>query len=275
MSYQCPICHEPLILTHKSWGCCHRHSFDIAKEGYVNLMPVQHKHSKEPGDNQEMMQARRTFLDAGYYQPLREKLYSLITLYLDNDSSVLLDIGCGEGYYTAMLAEQLLRERANFSVYGLDISKGAIRSASKRYKKVNFCVASSYRLPFISHSIDVMLRVYAPSDHSEMKRVLTENGILVTVTPAPNHLQQIKSLIYDEVKHHNDDVELIDGFELQAQQRLSYKMQLTDQQAVNLLQMTPFAWRANESVMRELKKISIFECDADFYISIYKKINRL
>lgn len=271
MSYQCPICHGSLSLTNKAWHCPQHHSFDLAKEGYVNLMPVQYKRSKEPGDNQEMMQARRSFLDAGHYQPLRDALFPLFDQYLSEDAQTLLDIGCGEGYYTAELAEQLQRRKDDFLVYGLDIAKGAIRSAAKRYKQVNFCVASSYRLPFTDNSIDAVLRIYAPCDEKELLRVTTDNSVLITVTPAPDHLKQLKALIYEKLKLHSDEIVSITGFTLQEQQRLSYSMSLDSQQSLNLLQMTPFAWRAGELVTEKLRQTETFSCDADFYISVYKK----
>jgi len=147
MSYQCPLCHQTLTLNDRQWRCPQNHQFDNAKEGYVNLMPVQHKRSKQPGDSPEMMESRRRFLDAGHYQPLRDRVAQKLDEALPAEASTLLDIGCGEGYYTAEVARRLSQQRA-IEVYGLDVAKVAIRNAAKRYREVNFCVASSHRLPF-------------------------------------------------------------------------------------------------------------------------------
>ncbi|WP_392552549.1 23S rRNA (guanine(745)-N(1))-methyltransferase [Orbus wheelerorum] len=271
MSYQCPLCQTPLALSHRTWRCINNHSFDIAKDDYVNLMPVQHKHSKEPGDNQDMMQARRHFLDAGYYQPLRDAVYDLFQQHISINTAALLDIGCGEGYYTGGIMQYLKPSCPDLMVYGLDIAKGAVRSAAKRYKETHFCVASSYRLPFTDHSLDGALRIYAPCQDTELARVIKSSGILITVTPAPHHLEQLKALIYPNVKLHNEAIEQITGFTLQKQQRLSYQMALDCEQRLNLLKMTPFGWRANEEVIQKLIELTDFICDADFYICLYRK----
>lgn len=272
MQYQCPLCHQALQLDNQAWRCANNHQFDRAKEGYVNLMPVQHKKSKNPGDNQMMMQARRQFLDAGYYQPLRDAIATVLERQLPEYPSGLsmLDIGCGEGYYTGFLAESL-RAKNVITVYGLDIAKGAVRSAAKRYPAAHFCVASSYRLPFDDQSIHAVLRIYAPCEASELKRVTSADGIIVTVTPAPAHLFQLKELIYQTPQPHEEVAENIDGFSLIEELRLGYPMVLSGLQAVNLLQMTPFAWKANQQLVNELSEAAEFHCDTDFFIRIYKK----
>lgn len=271
MHYQCPLCRLPLRLNGRAWLCDNRHQFDRAKEGYVNLMPVQHKKSKLPGDNAMMMQARRRFLDDGHYQPLREAVMRLLDEALPKDAALsLLDIGCGEGYYTGFMAQELGANR-DLTVCGLDISKDAIRAASKRYSGIRFCVASSHRLPFIDSSVDGVLRIYAPCSDEELKRTVKPQGVIVTVVPAPCHLFQLKALIYREARPHDDVLEDIDGFELVSQQRMSYLMTLTGVQAADLLLMTPFAWRASEELTADLKGQTTFECETDFYIRLYRK----
>lgn len=275
MSYQCPICQHALSFSEQPsstsrWYCQNNHSFDLAKEGYVNLMPVQHKHSKEPGDNPLMMQSRRAFLESGHYTPLSDAVNHLFLTNMAETAQTLLDIGCGEGYYTSSLATAL-QQKQPMQVYGLDIAKNAIKSAAKRYKHVNFCVASSYRLPFMDHSIDGILRIYAPSEANELTRVTSDNAILIAVTPAPNHLKQLKALIYSDVTLHSEEQEEIAGFNLLHRERLSYLMHLNKADRLNLLQMTPFAWRADDKVRESLEQLENWECDADFYLSVYQK----
>lgn len=148
MSFSCPLCHQPLAHVNNSFICPQRHQFDVAKEGYVNLLPVQHKRSRDPGDSAEMMQARRAFLDAGHYQPLRDAIVEQLSARLDASATSILDIGCGEGYYTHAFAGAL----PTATTYGLDVAKVAIKAAARRYPQVTFCVASSHRLPFADAS---------------------------------------------------------------------------------------------------------------------------
>ncbi|MGL4769591.1 MAG: 23S rRNA (guanine(745)-N(1))-methyltransferase [Plesiomonas shigelloides] len=297
-SYQCPLCHQPLQLCRgepRRWQCAARHQFDCAKEGYVNLMPVQHKHSKNPGDNKEMMQARRAFLEAGHYQPLRDKVAALLqeSLTAVSASDVhrvhVLDIGCGEGYYTAALA-RVLAEHAMISnsetsagsasngeaqvasqVFGLDISKVAVRYAAKRYPNVEFCVASSHRLPFADASLDAVVRIYAPCKAQELARCVRPGGVVITVSPAPRHLYQLKEQVYGDVVLHPCPVETLDGFTLEQDLRLAYPMRLSAEAAVQLLQMTPFAWRASAQVWEHLAAQSEFACETDFAIRIHRR----
>lgn len=271
MTYQCPLCHHSLTLHQRSYHCANHHQFDQAKEGYVNLMPVQHKRSKDPGDNKAMMQARRRFLDGAHYHPMRSAVSDLCSRYLVNTNHQLLDIGCGEGYYTQYIASALLEQSPQANTYGLDISKTAIRFAAKRYPQVEFVVASSHRLPFADKSLNAIVRIYAPCKTEELQRVLDDNGVVITVTPAARHLYQLKALIYPQVQLHNETAEIIDGFELKHQESLHYTMTLSGTEAFDLLQMTPFAWRASDQLRHDLPLTPQFECEADFMIRVYQK----
>ncbi|SJN59166.1 23S rRNA (guanine(745)-N(1))-methyltransferase [Vibrio ruber DSM 16370] len=272
MSYQCPLCDTPLQQEPGTFRCINRHQFDIAKEGYVNLMPVQHKRSKDPGDNKAMMQARRHFLEQGYYTAMRDQAARLCAQFISQSAELLLDIGCGEGYYTTHVAQTLDADNSDLQVYGLDISKPAIRYAAKRYPNCQFCIASSHRLPFAAQSIDAILRIYAPCKSEELHRCLKDDGIVVTVTPAARHLYQLKALIYQDVRLHDPQAESIEGFTPVHEEQLHYPMQMSGTDALNLLQMTPFAWRASEAVKTALQQQETFHCEADFTLRVYRKI---
>lgn len=267
MSLICPLCHQPLILHTHSFRCDAGHQFDQAKEGYVNLLPVQHKGSREPGDSAAMLQARRAFLDAGHYQPLRNRVAGVLTSLLVNKPARLLDIGCGEGYYTAAMVDALPQAQ----LFGLDVSKAAIRMAAKRYRAVEFCVASSQRLPFADQTLDGVVRIYAPCNEQELGRVIKPGGILLTVTPGPCHLQQFKALIYREVQLHAAEEKDYASFTCIGQYHLKYSMNLAGAEAVSLLQMTPFAWRAREEVWQILAAADTFSCDADFMLTWWQR----
>lgn len=271
MNYQCPLCHQPLFLSDRTFKCGNNHQFDLAKEGYVNLMPAHHKRSKDPGDNKEMMQARRRFLEAEHYNPLRHEVARLAAHYCQNNTPTLLDIGCGEGYYTHHIQETLSHQNRNARVYGLDISKVAIRYAAKRYPDSAFSVASSHRLPFDDASLDAIVRIYAPCKAQELARVVKANGVVITVTPAGRHLYQLRERIYQDVRLHDEAPEVLEGFTLEQQQQLNYMMDLDYGLGFALLQMTPFAWKATEELRNELTSAKLFQCEADFMIRIYRR----
>ncbi|WP_428943226.1 23S rRNA (guanine(745)-N(1))-methyltransferase [Pantoea sp. FN060301] len=270
MSYQCPLCHSPLHQEASLWRCSNRHQFDRAKEGYVNLLPVQHKRSRQPGDSADMMQARREFLDAGHYQPLQQKVGDIFSRILPPTAISVLDIGCGEGYYTHAVAAKL-QARGEAEVYGLDVSKVAVRYGARRYHNVEFCVASSHRLPFPDAQFDAVLRIYAPCKAKELFRVVKENGYVLTVTPGPRHLIQFKALIYQDVKLHDETPEQMEGFEMIEQHALNYPMRLNSEESAALLQMTPFAWRARPEVWGVLATTPQFDCETDFTLRLWQR----
>ncbi|CBG88615.1 23S rRNA (guanine(745)-N(1))-methyltransferase [Citrobacter rodentium] len=267
MSFACPLCHQPLARVDNSLICPQRHQFDVAKEGYVNLLPVQHKRSRDPGDSAEMMQARRAFLDAGHYQPLRDAIVDKLTAHPGASASSLLDIGCGEGYYTHAFADALPAA----TTFGLDVARVAIKAAAKRYPQVTFCVASSHRLPFADASQDAVVRIYAPCKAAELARVIKPGGVVITATPGPRHLLELKGLIYDEVRLHATGNEQLEGFTLQEQLSIAYPMRLSGAEAVALLQMTPFAWRAKPQVWEQLAERERFDCQTDFHLHIWQR----
>lgn len=266
----CPLCQSQFTQTNNTQICENNHHFDIAKEGYLNLLPVNAKNSKNPGDNKEMMMARRAFLNSGGYLPLAEKLASLLTGLLSSIAAPsLLDLGCGEGYYTDIISAALPKES---HVNALDISKVAIRYAAKRYKNINFCVASAYDVPLADNSLDAMIRIYAPSLESELQRLIKTDGYLVTVTPAPRHLYELRTKIYEQVNEHVSENEAPQGFSKLEQINVNYPLQVTDAQIVkDLIQMTPFAWKFNEQKMQQLLSEGSWQIECDFNIEIYQK----
>lgn len=264
-NYRCPICQLPLKLRASHFSCQNNHCFDVAKEGYVNLLPVQQKRSKEPGDNKAMVNARRAFLEQGYYQPLIERLVSLYSQY-GRAAGNVLDAGCGEGYYTAQ------HKTDSNAVYGVDIAKEAIKKASKKYKDCHFSVATLSHLPFDNDHFDWLYSIYAPILEAEFTRVLKSDGYLLTVTPAEKHLFELKSLIYRSAVEHDAERAPIQNLSLVIEEKLSYSMTVkTGSDLINLLSMTPFAFKASEETKAQLENTLNFTCQADFLIRLYKK----
>ena len=277
--YTCPLCNSPLLSQEKTFRCNNNHSFDIAKENYVNLLPVQFKHSKNPGDNKAMVNARRAFLEQGYYQPLVDRLVALYqekiaetfskktnTEESSAKENVLLDAGCGEGYYTHQ------HKSAENTVYGVDIAKEAIKKAGKKYPQCHFSVGTLSKLPFADQQFTWIVSVYAPILESEFTRALASGGFLLTVTPAKQHLMQLKQQIYNDAQEHDEEKLAIEHLTLVHQENVSYQMCLkTGEDTLNLLSMTPFAFKASDTVKQTLLTQDNFACQADFLIRLYQK----
>ena len=215
----------------------------------------------------EQERLKHAFLDAGHYQPLRDAIVAQLQERLDEKATAVLDIGCGEGYYTHAFADAL----PEITTFGLDVSKVAIKAAAKRYPQVTFCVASSHRLPFSDTSMDAIIRIYAPCKAEELARVVKPGGWVITATPGPRHLMELKGLIYNEVHLHAPHAEQLEGFTLQQSAELCYPMRLRGDEAVALLQMTPFAWRAKPEVWQTLAAKEVFDCQTDFNIHLWQR----
>ena len=263
--YRCPICHSRLNASDKSFHCDNNHHYDKAKEGYVNLLPVQFKQSKNPGDNKSMVNARRAFLEKGYYQPLVDRIRALYIEHTKGEGN-FVDAGCGEGFYTHQ------HKTENNQIFAVDIAKEAIKKAAKKYTQCQFSVATLSQLPFEDLSVNWILSIYAPILEAEFTRILEQEGYLLTVTPANKHLYELKSLIYQDVQEHNVEREPIEHLTLVHQEQLNYTMNLiTGEDTLNLLMMTPFAFKATEDVKATIEKTENFQCQAEFLIKLYKK----
>lgn len=254
----CPICEAGLEQSPSGAVCENRHSFDRARQGYLNLLPVQHKASRAPGDNAAMVQARRSFLSAGHYRPVADFLLQQIAA---EQTATWLDIGCGEGYYTELLAAKLEQSTG----YALDISKEAVIQACKRSKAVNWLVASMARIPLAAGSMDLLTSIFSPLDWQEVKRLLTSDGRLLHLGPADDHLLELRSMIYESVRFYDDAKHLEDlqgGLEVTQTEFFSFTLDLPrPEDRHNLLAMTPHGQRSrihcDDRVMQELAAVTV------------------
>lgn len=236
----CPICGRPLSQRDKTLTCEQNHCFDIARQGYVNLLPVTQKHSKHPGDTRDMVAARRAFLDRGYYRPIAQAVWELFGARMPERPKVL-DAGCGEGYYMTQLMERL----RDGDFYGVDISKDAVRYAAGRSKEARWLTASAAHLPIRSGSLDGVVSMFALTVPEEFRRVLKEGGYFLEVTAGRGHLMALKALIYPEIteKQENSAKEY-PGFRLAEERTIEFDLELhTNEEIMQLLTMTPHLWR--------------------------------
>ncbi|WP_028835844.1 MULTISPECIES: 23S rRNA (guanine(745)-N(1))-methyltransferase [unclassified Pseudoalteromonas] len=262
LHYHCPICKLPLALNEKTLRCDNNHSFDFAKEGYVNLLPVQNKNSKQPGDSLEMVQARRSFLEQSHYAFLQTALANLVK---PLNANIVIDLGCGEGFYTHAIANN-----TQATVYGVDISKSAVKYAAKRYKQCQFSVASISHAPFNDHLADVLISVFAPLFDDELSRLVKEDGCLVVASPGPMHLKELKKYIYNTVNEHTE-VATPTGFKQSSQQLITEQVSLTFSDVRNLIMMTPFAWKFRPEHWQALEQKQHHKVTLSFYISQFVK----
>lgn len=274
--YACPICGQSLGLVQKSYVCANGHCFDIAKQGYVNLLPVQQKKSKEPGDSKAMLQARRRFLNHAYYEPLISAMASLLKAH---SLSSLLDLGCGEGYYAHKLKQSLQSQGQDIQFLGLDIAKPAIvmaaRSAQLNQDDSQFCIASSFSPPYLDACFDGVYTVFAPVDFKQLDRIIRPSGIWLRVTAGQQHLKQLRQVIYNEVQDYQEHHKAPDGFQVIEEAKLTFPITLNQAHLTELLLMTPFYWQLRPEKQALFSKIESLLVDCDFEIRVYQKAGHL
>lgn len=271
-NFICPVCAQPLVKKEKSYICKNRHTFDIASKGYVNLLPANKKHSAAPGDDKGMVAARNSFLSLGYYSHLKEKLENLCDRYSGNAVNIL-DCGCGEGYYTQGIYENLTRQGKQADVQGIDISKDAVAIAAKRLKEGQFAVASSFHLPIPDKSIDVLINCFSPLCLKEFSRVLKKNGVFLYVVPAPKHLWQLKEALYEKPYENPLKEEQYDGFELVETVKAEKEIFIDNNTDINnLFKMTPYVYRSPKQAQEVLLKAENLTVNAHFIVYVYQKI---
>ena len=275
--YICPVCKNKLIRAENSWRCPKGHCFDIARKGHVNLLTTAKHNPKTAGDNADMVRARTEFLDKGYYLPLAEKIRSVAEEELkDKAHPVIIDSGCGEGFYSAELGRI-----NNACVYGIDISKHAVAHCMTRIhqaglKNCEFAVASSFELPFKGGSADAVVSVFAPVCDEEHARVLKDEGILIVVSPSPRHLFELKAAVYDKpYENKPNDYKLTRFYNEKDKRReivFEYKKLISSPEDIqSLFMMTPYCFKTSEEGMARLRALDSLEVTCGFVIQVYYK----
>ena len=272
--FSCPLCAAPLERTDTGLCCPNRHSFDRAAAGYVHLLPPNRKHSQNPGDDKEMVAARSAFLDGGYYAPLRQALCQLaVDCLADEPAPVVVDSGCGEGYYTAGLWEALVKAGKEPRIAGVDISKFALRRAAKRLREGEFAVASVYRLPIPDGSAQLLLNVFSPLAAEEFARVLRPGGHFLYAVPSRRHLWEMKEVLYEKPYENPVKREDYTGFVWEGVREVRYEITLEDSRDIMaLFHMTPYAWKTPRAGVERLEQTERLKVHIGFDLHCYRRL---
>jgi 23S rRNA (guanine745-N1)-methyltransferase len=220
-----------------------------------------------------MISARRNFLELGFYDPLIEQLKTIIKedFTFDNNHFVALDAGCGEGYYSEKVMNNI--PGLTSQIIGTDISKYAVKNAAKKYKDNFYFVSSVFNLPVESESIDIILSIFSPIHPEGFKRLLTKNGYVIVVSPGENHLKELAELIYDNFREHESNLieKMTPTLEHHATKKATFNIHITNvEDLLILLKMTPYYWKTTEEKLAQIESCNDINITCDFNISIFK-----
>lgn len=264
MELRCPICAAALRQTDKTFRCQANHSFDMARQGYINLLPVQNKRSLNPGDTREQVLSRRAFLEAGFYAPIAKALCDAAREL--NCAGPVLDAGCGEGWYSTQLADAI-----DAPLVGLDISKEAVRCAAAKHKNAQWICGSAARLPVADGSVGLLTSLFALTVPEEFKRVLRTDGYYFQVLAQEDHLLGLKSIIYPTLTHKEKNTSPdLPGFSLIRQIPIRFTFTVEGEQVQNLLSMTPHVYRISKEGAQRLAETKTLTDTASAVLNIYR-----
>ena len=269
---RCPVCGGEMARESSSLFCAKRHCFDIARSGYVTLTRA----SGTSGDDRDMVRSRTAFLDGGSYEKFSDTINSTVSGVLDTvKNTVVIDAGCGEGYYTDRLAAALRASGKDADVIGFDLSKHACDHAAKRAKRsgsgASFAVSSVFEMPVADGCADVLISLFAPIAESEFARVLCSGGYLIIGAAGRRHLYELKRALYTEVYENEGRRDLPEGFEEVSLEELRYSFDCGNEELRALFMMTPYAFRTSKEDMSKLDAIDKLSVTADFDIFVYRK----
>lgn len=266
----CPVCGQPLSMGAAVWRCPAGHSFDVARQGYVNLLTVDRKHSRHPGDTKQMVAARRAFLSAGHYAPIARALCRILARH--GGVQTVLDAGCGEGYYLGCVRQAFPRAEC----WGVDVSKDAVRFAAAGCKDIGWLTATAAALPFSDGAFDTVLSMFALTVEEEFARVLQPGGIFVQVLAGEDHLMGLKQIIYPTIVRKDKELHpTYTALRLLESRTLEFDFSLTSSQQVrDLLAMTPHYWRVSKDGALRLAATQSLHDRAQVIFNVYTRVPR-
>lgn len=270
MNWKCPVCGEALYREERSYRCARRHCYDIAKSGYVNLLPPS-PGGKRHGDDRLMVQARTDFLSRGFYAHLMDETAEMCGALAPNGVR-LLDAGCGEGAYTRRIYDRLCALEKQPQVVGVDISTDALRHAARLVPEASFCAASTAHIPLEDASVDLIVNIFSPFMDAEFRRVLSPGGHLLRVVPLARHLWELKTAVY-ATPYENPPLPLeAEGFVIVEQRELRREIELPTAQDVQaLFQMTPYYYKTGVDDQKKLERVQSLRVTTQFGLIVYQK----
>ncbi len=275
MTVLCPVCQTPVTTTEDGGVCRKGHRFDRARSGYMHLLPANRKHAKNPGDDKLMVDARRKFLDKGYYRPLADTVSRLAGDWLANlphQTPCVLDAGCGEGYYTTLLYDALCQRGLEPDILGVDISKLALDKAAKRQKAIFYVVASVFHLPVPDACCDLLCSLFSPYCSEEYQRVIRPGGAMLLVIPGENHLWELKQAIYERPYKNQVKPFALEGFTLLDHMQVHDTIYLAEHNDIeNLFKMTPYYYKTSEQDQARLLGRGELTTQIEFEVLLYRK----
>ena len=284
--FVCPYCGGALERRENGLVCEHGHLHNLAKEGYVHLLRCTRMHSKHPGDTKEMVESRRQFLDAGFYQPFSDALNDRVLRFLGErkDNPVILDAGCGEGYYTVRMMEAIKDGGLDAKIAGIDISKAAVRCAAKRAGRLfshpsetgrdpdyEFAVASLFEIPLPDNRVTAVVSVFAPLAMEEFGRILCPGGYLILAVPEAGHLWELKQQLYKEPYRNAVYQSEYEGFEFVERTSVKKKISLQSKEIMDLFSMTPYYWKTPADSVERLRSLETLTTSIGFDFLVYRR----
>lgn len=251
---RCPVCTNKLIRNPKTFSCENGHSFDIAKEGYLNLYLSS---SANSGDSKQSVNNRTAFLQKGYYAFLKEFLKDKMR------GESLVDLGCGEGYYTSSFPVK--------TKIGIDLSKPALKYASKNDKSTQYILSSIFDTPLESESFDIVTTIFAPVATKEISRLLKKGGIFVLVRPDALHLKELKELLYDTPYDNEEKEIVIPELKEISKEHISSSVTIDKEDIRELFSMTPYYYHTSSKDRSRIEEVDHLQITFAFTISIYRK----
>lgn len=268
----CPLDGAALHRCENTWQCVSGHCFDISSQGYVHLLPVQKKRSRDPGDSKDMVASRRRFLSTGAYDPIARAAGQMVLKDVPAGATLsCLDAGCGEGHYLRSLAASAGPD-TRLALAGLDISKWAVQAAARRDKQMMWLVGSNANLPIQSASLDWILCMFGFPVYAEFARVLKPGGQLLQVDAGARHLQELREIIYPAIKAERKDGETEPpGFERVESDILNYSVPLPNaEQVSDLLTMTPHLYRASAEGLAKARALTRLTITVDVRLTRFR-----
>lgn len=270
---RCPVCGGPLLQISRTLRCPKAHSYDLAKEGYANLLAIQRKHAANPGDSADMVRARREFLSAGYYAPFLEGLAELCCELAGQSAAPLnlVDAGCGEGSYDAAVYAALAQRGAAPRIIGFDLAKPAVRLAAKKLKQAAFCVGGSFAAPVRDGWADLVLNIFSPFAGAEFARMLRPGGRLIYAVPTARHLFGLKEVLYDApYENAEQDVEY-PGFVYRSARVVRGSITVQPEHLHALFAMTPYYWKTPAEGAARLERCGPLTTEIGFRFLVYER----